>query len=312
MDSGTDDWWSTTVGSSQLCGACHNVKVDMNGNGLSPVTDDNTSTTDADGNFTLDQNELDVDANGQLQDLVLQTTFDEWQDYVAGFEARIKSDPRNKIEAPLGCTDCHMPTTGDGKQAVVDFAPGLLSKPDRTYRSHMFVGVDYDLDTAHYEESGMPANALQTVLDARQALIESAVTLEVVDKGPNANGDDVQSVVVQNNLLGHNFPTGFAFARQFWLEVTANDRGRQRGVPHEAVERHRHPVLVGRARVSAGRAASVRSGERPAGSGDGPDAGRPARRARQDAEHRHQVLGGVPGERLRSVVDELPEDPDRR
>jgi hypothetical protein len=193
----------------------------MNGNGLSPVTDDNTSTTDADGNFTLDQNELDVDANGQLQDLVLQTTFDEWQDYVAGFSARIKSDPRNKIEAPLGCTDCHMPTTGDGKQTVVDFAPGLLSKPDRTYRSHMFVGVDYDLDTAHYEESGMPSNALQTVLDARQALIQSAVTLEVVDKGANANGDDVQSVVVQNNLLGHNFPTGFAFARQFWLEVTA-------------------------------------------------------------------------------------------
>ena len=28
MDSGPDDWWSTTVGSSQLCGACHNVKVD--------------------------------------------------------------------------------------------------------------------------------------------------------------------------------------------------------------------------------------------------------------------------------------------
>ena len=82
-------------------------------------------------------------------------------------------------------------------------------------------GVDYDLDTEHYEQSGFPDNALQTVLDARQALLESAVTLEVVDKGVNANNQDVQSVVVQNNLLGHNFPTGFAFARQFWLEVTA-------------------------------------------------------------------------------------------
>jgi len=222
MDSGSDDWWSTTVGSSQLCGACHNVKVDMNGNGLSPVSNDtNDVTTDSDGNFTLDQNEPDLDANGDLQDLVLQTTFDEWQDYVAAFSARIKTDPRNKLEAPLGCADCHMPTTGDGQQAVVDFAPGLISKPDRTYRSHMFVGVDYDLDASHYEQAGMPDNALQKVLDARQALIESAVTLDVVDKGPNANGDDVQSVVVQNNLLGHNFPTGFAFARQFWLEVSA-------------------------------------------------------------------------------------------
>src|SRR5262249_12030842 len=82
MNSGSDDWWSTTVGSSELCGACHNVKVDMNGNGLSPVSNDtNDTTTDSDGNFTLDQNELDLDADGQLQDLVLQTTFDEWQDY---------------------------------------------------------------------------------------------------------------------------------------------------------------------------------------------------------------------------------------
>ena len=127
MNSGTDDWWTATVGNSQLCGACHNVKVDIDGDGLSPVTDDNTSTTDADGNFTLDQNELD-DADGTLDDLVLQTTFDEWQDYVAGFEARVKDDPRNTLEAPLGCTDCHMPTAVDGEQPVVDFAPGFLSE----------------------------------------------------------------------------------------------------------------------------------------------------------------------------------------
>ncbi len=219
MDSGTDDWWSTTVGSSQLCGACHNVKVDIDGDGLSPASDDDTSTTDSDSNFTLDQNELDNE-DGTLDDLVLQTTYDEWQDYVAGFEARVKDDPRNKLEAPLGCTDCHMPTSGDGEQTVVDFAPGFVSKPDRTYRSHMFVGVDYDLDVGHYDQSGFPDNALQTVLDARQALLESAVTIEVVDKG-NVNGRDTQTVTVQNNLLGHNFPTGFAFARQFWLEVSA-------------------------------------------------------------------------------------------
>ena len=30
-------------------------------------------------------------------------------------------------------------------------------------------------------------------------------------------------MVVTNNLLGHSFPTGFAFARQFWLEVSATD-----------------------------------------------------------------------------------------
>ena len=36
------------------------------------------------------------------------------------------------------------------------------------------------------------------------------------------SGDQFDAnVTVSNNLLGHNFPTGFAFARQFWLEVTA-------------------------------------------------------------------------------------------
>jgi hypothetical protein len=32
-------------------------------------------------------------------------------------------------------------------------------------------------------------------------------------------------VVVRNNLLAHSFPTGFAFARQFWLEVSAEVDG---------------------------------------------------------------------------------------
>ena len=220
MDPGSDDWWSTTVESSQLCGACHNVKVDVDGDGLSPIEVEAGSTEDSDGNFILDENELDDD-DGELDDLVLQTTYDEWQDYVAGFEARILDDPRNSLEAPLGCNDCHMPLPSDGDQPIVDFAPGLLSRPDRTYRSHMFVGVDYNLDVEHYEQSGFPDDALDRVLDARAALLESAVTLEVVDQGRNAAGQSVQTVTVQNNLLGHNFPTGFAFARQFWLEVTA-------------------------------------------------------------------------------------------
>ncbi len=153
-----------------------------------------------------------------------------------------------------------MPTTGDGEQAVVDFAPGFVPKPDRTYRSHMFVGVDYDLDTEHYEQSGFPDNALQTVLDARQALLESAVTLEVVDKGVNANNQDVQSVVVQNNLLGHNFPTGFAFARQFWLEVTAKTADGQEVClvkPSSGIDT---PCSSGVVESRAGRAAPVRSG----------------------------------------------------
>ncbi|HMQ28530.1 MAG TPA: hypothetical protein PKA98_21270, partial [Acidimicrobiales bacterium] len=57
----------------------------------------------------------------------------------------------------------------------------------------------------------------------RLALIQSAVTLKVYNvDGDTVAGDQfLADVTVSNNLLGHNFPTGFAFARQFWLEVTA-------------------------------------------------------------------------------------------
>lgn len=223
---GDQPLWTDEISSSQLCGACHNVVVDIDGDGLSPVEgaeqglDGAAATSDEDGDFILDQNEIDdSDEDGRNDDLVLQTTYDEWQDYVVGFNDRFADNPDQTLAAPLGCTSCHMPTEGDGEQPVVDVAPGLLPNPDREFRSHTFVGVDYDLDVDSYGSQ----EAFDQVLEDRQALIESAVTLKVDNVGGDqVTGDSfLADVTVSNNLLGHNFPTGFAFARQFWLEVTA-------------------------------------------------------------------------------------------
>ena len=227
MGAGDDDMWDDTVQVSEMCGACHNVKVDMDDDGLSNVEDseeglDGDGLNDEDGDFQLDQNELDDD-DGTLgiDDLVLQTTFDEWQDYVAGFEDRFAEDDRQTLDDPLGCVECHMPSRGDGTEALIEHAPGVLSAPERQYREHTFVGVDYDLDPEAYDKHGLPDDALETVLEERQALLQSAVTVEVVDDGV-VNGDVfISNVQVANNLLAHSFPTGFAFARQFWLEVSA-------------------------------------------------------------------------------------------
>ncbi|MEY2459868.1 MAG: hypothetical protein QOG30_1698, partial [Acidimicrobiaceae bacterium] len=146
-----------------------------------------------------------------------------------------------------GCSDCHMPllSKDEPTTGVVDHAPGLLSIPSREYHTHTFVGVDYDLDTKKYEEPGLPSNALDKVLAEREALVRSAIALKV-DVAKNANGQpDVlvdpanpgfatqdgkkgklvtYNVEVRNNLLAHTFPTGFAFARQFWLEVSAKTK----------------------------------------------------------------------------------------
>ncbi|MGH9246694.1 MAG: hypothetical protein ACRD29_20765 [Acidimicrobiales bacterium] len=255
----SDGIWEDELATSQLCGACHNVKIDLDGDGLSEFDDVEEGRIDDDedddGDFQLDQNELDVGNDGILDDLVLQTTYDEWQDYIFGYDERIADDQDDftNVEDPLSCTECHMPTEGDGEAPIVDQAPGLFSRPDREHRSHTFVGVDYELDPEAYEREGLPDDALERVLAEREALLRTSVRLEVrraedeeiersaaqaldnfdpvnqdsegdeivLDDADVDNGVVSVAVEVHNNLLGHAFPTGFAFARQFWLEVSA-------------------------------------------------------------------------------------------
>lgn len=248
-------FWTDELETSQLCGACHNVKLDIDGDGLIDVDGaeemgildiiDDADELDADGDFILDENELDDDrvntpggvaveedgGDGLIDDLVLQTTYDEWQDYVAFFDAEGGFTDRyadaefpNELSNPLGCQSCHMPLGEDVTAPVVDEGPGLLSPPDRFRRQHTFVGVDYDLDPEQYRKSGLDDRDIARVVAERDALVQSGATLQVVpaEVVPTAFGDGLRvDVVVRNNLLAHAFPTGFAFARQFWLEVGA-------------------------------------------------------------------------------------------
>jgi multisubunit Na+/H+ antiporter MnhB subunit len=223
----TDD-----IATYQLCGACHNVKVDLASppDGFSVNGDDVTEGTneDIDRNGVLDENDLqfvdldgdgvadltpgsperDIDGTNRLLDLVLQTTFDEWEDY-------IQSD---QFQPGDTCGRCHMPGLGQGP--TVNDAPGNLSLPDRSRHSHEFVGVDYDLEPGHYEGLGVGDDARTEVLTARDRLISAAVTLTPEVEQVDARTLTV-AVTVRTNDIGHDFPTGFAFARQWWLEASA-------------------------------------------------------------------------------------------
>ncbi|HEV3226815.1 MAG TPA: hypothetical protein VGZ52_08275 [Acidimicrobiales bacterium] len=278
IGNGDNNFWNDPIQSSQLCAGCHNVKVDLQGDGLAkdpnadptnpnaadsslngldtsptPITDPAVAAShDKNNNLQLDENETDP-----AHDVVLQTTYDEWQDYIAffnapnGFKDRYSSSNlqnfSNPLDSPLGCSDCHMPLESKDHptSAVVDHAPGLLSIPNREYHTHTFVGVDYDLNPARYDQPGLPSNAIDQVLSDREALVRSAVTLQVKPTADNKGqtglfdppaGSTLAtqggqhgrlvtfSVDVRNNLLAHTFPTGFAFARQFWLEVSATTK----------------------------------------------------------------------------------------
>ena len=207
----------------QLCGACHNVKIDLDGNGFSPLGDDVSegSGEDQDGDGQLNENELqeidddgdgiadlDVDGSTKIADLVLQTTFDEWEDFLESDQFRGET-----------CGTCHMPALGQGP--TVDDAPGGLEIPDRPRHSHEFVGVDYDLAPGHYAGLGVGGgDATAEVLTSRDALISQAATIAPEVTAVNVNQLQME-VTVRSGFIGHDFPTGFAFARQWWLEVSA-------------------------------------------------------------------------------------------
>ncbi len=153
--------------SSQICGACHNVKVDLEGNEpAQPEIDDCEGV--------LDENRVD-----RAGDLILQTTFDEWQDYFA-----------RSGGSGFGCVDCHMPPLAPGP--IVDAGPAGLAPPDRQRRDHSF-----------------------------PVPLDQAASLDVATGSVDARGVLTATVTVSIGNVGHNMPTGFAFARQWWLEVAA-------------------------------------------------------------------------------------------
>jgi hypothetical protein len=183
--------------------------VDIDGDGeISAFPGSDGGLSDSDEDNQLDENELDFNEEGQLQDLVLQTTFDEWEDYVALQESR--------GQPALGCVDCHMPRLPDGPVVSPESGYPFPIVQERERQSHTFVGVDYDLAPDRYTPE-----QFEHVQEEREALLRSAASL-TLDLAHNAeDGTITATVTVLSNLVGHSLPTGFAFARQMWLEVSA-------------------------------------------------------------------------------------------
>jgi hypothetical protein len=153
--------------------------------------------------------DVNYDKNGDGKivkgtDLVLQTTFDEWREYQA---AGGKST----------CISCHMPATPKLKSAadgaLVPFQMDYEGNA-RTVHDHSFAGVDYPLDTAAKRDPQRPK---------RQALLASAASFDVTVA---AAGDNLVVKASIANQTGHSLPTGFAFARQMWIEITVKEGSR--------------------------------------------------------------------------------------
>jgi hypothetical protein len=150
---------------------------------------------------------LDKNKDGRIvkgTDLVLQTTLDEYREYQS------KGGKQT-------CVDCHMPVVAGVTDAANDAVPFLTEDyppPPRKVHDHSFVGVDYPLDEVARRDPQKPK---------REALLRSAAQLSVVSDAVVGNELVLRLAIV--NLTGHNLPTGFAFARQMWIELVVTEDG---------------------------------------------------------------------------------------
>lgn len=152
----------------------------------------------------------DRDGDGKIQkgvDLVLQTTQEEYDAYVA-------KGGRST------CVGCHMPVReGASRTAERARIPTQQDReaPPRVVHDHSFVGVDYPIDEVAQRD---PQRA------AREALIRSAARLDLTDVA--VKGSEVTlKAGVTNVGVGHNLPSGLAFARQMWLEVQITNEAKK-------------------------------------------------------------------------------------
>jgi len=142
------------------------------------------------------------------EDLVLQTLHQEWEQYTA--------DGGDET-----CADCHM----EERIPTVDEAWTLLNqdRPNtRTTRSHHFAGVDYLLDADIDNDDPKKTLDLLTQRPERQKLLEQAARFKIA--ATRTDGDKVEiDVEIESLRMGHNLPSGFAFARQMWVELIVTD-----------------------------------------------------------------------------------------
>lgn len=134
----------------------------------------------------------------EVSGLVLERPYGEWQGSPAA-------------AAGVQCQGCHMPSY-EG-QAVV-------GGPTRTLHRHAWIGAGVPLlegFVSEEEEASLRAEV--------ERLLAGAARVDITAAATSVRAGDVVDllVTVENNISGHNFPTGSTFNRQAWIEVVVRD-----------------------------------------------------------------------------------------
>ena len=179
---------SPYTSSSELCGQCHEV--------LSPLRNLlGAAGTDTGFPFPLDN------------------TYTEWlsSDYARGATAK-------------SCIACHMPAARGDALKVSTF-PSAMSRANP--RTHVFVGGNaWGLEAVKLAAPQIATDrsgAFDVAAAAVQAMLDSAVQIDITPGQAPEGGTTVDLVVRVTNLSGHKFPTGYADGRRAFLQVELTD-----------------------------------------------------------------------------------------
>ncbi len=172
------------VGSSELCGTCHDVST--------PRT-----RVDADG----------VSLGTPFNE---QRTYREW----AGSEFAVRG------AGFASCQACHMPAVADMPGCRDNVAQ--YSHPTGGRRHDLLGANRFVIELLAAEASLLDSIAFNHSLTQLDAFVRTAATLEVEAPASVDLGDGLQDLrVTVTNESGHKLPTGYAEGRVMWLELVA-------------------------------------------------------------------------------------------
>lgn len=156
----------------------------------------------------------------------LQNQFDNWR------KSRWNdtTNPRRTIE----CRECHMPLQDSHDAARGDNLDYNRSAGDGKHRSHQFLAANQfmplalKLDGAE-EHATLTERWLQGRIDIPEIADKwrtgPAVPIELVAPAQVRPGEQIRlAVVITNNKVGHDFPTGPLDIIQSWVEVVVRDQ----------------------------------------------------------------------------------------
>jgi hypothetical protein len=183
---------STYHGSSEFCGACHDLRNPLR------------NLLDAEGQDT-----------GRL--FPEQTTYTEWARSAFAAEG-------------TSCQDCHMPVAEvDPAFACSSFNPPRPTNDpgdDAPVFRHDLSGANSFMLEVIKGEYGADLNRtgeLQAGIDRALQMLQGAATVELDTDPVAVEGDTLNVGVRVTNLTGHKLPTGYPEGRRMWLEVLATD-----------------------------------------------------------------------------------------